>query len=96
MCCLLPVCSEGMLPGVIFQSEHGVQQADHMSVDCNACRKAILRAGMAQPGMIYAGLTSIMADMNAKDKEIFSSTLHKRMSMLEQVDRFQVTMHKGI
>ena len=50
-----------------------------------------MRAGMAQPGMIYAGLTSIMDYMDAKDKETFNSTLQKGMSMLEQVDRFQVS-----
>ena len=49
-----------------------------------------MRAGMAQPGMIYAGLTSIMDYMDPKDKETFNSTLQKGMSMLEQVDRFQV------
>ena len=69
-----------------------------MSTDRNACRKAIMRAGMAQPGMIYAGLTSLMDYMNAKDKETFNSTLQKGMSMLEQVDRFQVRlpMQKGL
>ena len=86
MCCLLPACSKAMLQGVVFQPEHDVQQADHMSIDRNACRKAIMQAGMAQPGMIYAGLTSLMDYMNAKDKETFNSTLQKGMSMLEQVD----------
>ena len=57
-----------------------------------------MRAGMAQPGLIYAGLTSIMDYMDAKDKETFNSTVHKGMSMLQQVDQFQVrlTMQKGM
>ena len=57
-----------------------------------------MRAGMAKPGMIYAGLTSIMDYMDAKDKETFNSTLQKGMSMLQQVNRFQVrlTSQKGM
>ena len=57
-----------------------------------------MRAGMAKPGMIYAGLTLLRDYMSAQDKETFHSTLHKSMSMLQQVDHFQVrlTMRKGM
>ena len=51
-----------------------------------------MRAGMSRPGSIYAGLTSLMDYMGEVDMEAFNSTLHKRMSMSEQVDRFQVRL----
>ena len=42
--------------------------------------------------MIYVGLTSLMDYMGEMDKEAFGSTLHKEVSMSEQVDRFQVRL----
>ena len=57
-----------------------------------ACRKAIVRAGVRQPSMIHVGLTSMMDYMGEMDKAAFNSTLHKGMSMTQQVDRFQVRL----
>ena len=57
-----------------------------------ACRKAVVRAGVRQPSMVHVGLTSMMDYMGETDKAAFNSTLHKGMSMSQQVDRFQVRL----
>ncbi len=97
--CSLPMCAGGPYRKLssFNQGKASSGQTTWLST-ANACRKAILQAGMAQPDLIYAGLTSIKDTMSEQDKETFSSTLHERMSMLQQVDRFQVrlTAQKGM
>ena len=52
---------------------------------------------MSQPSMVYAGLTSLLdPHMSEEEKAAFNSTLHTRMSMSQQVDRFQVGLVAGL
>ena len=81
-----------MLQTVILEKGEACNSQTMCPGTACACRKAIVRAGVSQPSMIYVGLTSLVDYMGEMDKEAFNSTLHKGMSMSQQVDRFQVRL----
>ncbi len=81
-----------MLQSIIFQLRRNMQQPDNVSIYC-LCLQESHSASWDEPAsIIYAGLTSLMDYMGETDKEAFNSTLHERMSMSQQVDRFQVRL----